>query len=251
MTTRPSEHDLHAYVDGRLDGLQQQAVALYLAQHPELAAEVQDWQRDAQRLRAAAGPWQDLPPNPGLDPLRLRAGRRQRQRARWAIAAMLVLGLGLGGLGGWQMHGWQLTRASPPMSDALTAYRLATQDQGLQLDIVSEQAPALQQWLDAHVRHSIRLPDLRDSGFHPVGGRLFITDKDVAAMVLYEDARHHTISFYVRPPGLLRNRLPYGLRADGELLAQYGSDRLHNFALVSRDDRTDRQAAARALKSLI
>lgn len=40
----PSEHDIHAYVDGRLEGERREAVKLYLARNPGRAAEVQAWQ---------------------------------------------------------------------------------------------------------------------------------------------------------------------------------------------------------------
>ena len=49
----PSEQELHAYVDGRLSGERRQALERYLAEHPELAAELQGWQEDIRRLRAA------------------------------------------------------------------------------------------------------------------------------------------------------------------------------------------------------
>ena len=251
MNTTPSEHDIHAYVDGRLSGPARQAVERYLAEHPEQAAEVVAWQRDAQQLRAAFSLADPLPDNPALDPARLRRARQQR-RGRWlAIAATLVLGLSLGGLGGWQLHDWDWNRQNPPMGDALAAYRLATRDPDLRMDIVSDQPAALQHWLDSHLQRSLRLPDLSEGGFHPVGGRLFIADRAVAAMVLYEDARHHAISFYARPPSPLRHLLPSGMRAEDGLLAQYGSDRQHNIAMISHDDTTDRRIAATALLSAL
>ncbi len=250
MTT-PTEADIHAYVDGRLDEAARQAVELYLARHPERAAEIEAWRKDAQLLRAAAGAWPDLPDNPSLDPRRVRAERNRRLQTRWAMAAMLVLSLGLGGLGGWQVHGWQTRAANPPMGDAMAAYRLVAADHAARLDIASDSGDVLQTWVNGHFDHPVRLPDLSGSGYRPVGGRLFVTDREVAAMVLYEDAQHHAISFYVRPPGPLHPRLAQGQRREGGLLAQYASDRAHTFALVSDGDDADRQVAARALESLI
>ena len=37
MNNIPSEEDIHAYVDGRLDDTRRQAVEFYFAQHPQRA----------------------------------------------------------------------------------------------------------------------------------------------------------------------------------------------------------------------
>jgi len=249
--TTPGEDEIHAYVDGRLDDDRRGAVECYLEQHPERAEQVRAWRRDAQQLRAGFAAWPALADNPALDPSRIRANRREHAFARWAMAAMLVLGVGLGGFGGWRMHGWQTAQASPPMGDALAAYRLVAFDRDLRLDVVSDRESVLQHWLDDHFAHTVHVPNLRDAGYRPVGGRLFATEQGVAAMVLYQDDQHHAITFYVRPPGARRHFLPPGQRAEGGLLAQYGSDRSYNFAMVSRTDDPGRQAAARALEGMI
>ncbi|MCX7513252.1 anti-sigma factor family protein [Frateuria hangzhouensis] len=246
---QPSEHDLHAYVDGRLDGERRAAVGLYLARHPERAAELQAWQRDAQHLRASLAGGPALPDNPALDPAAIRRRRHQRTVARLALAASLVLCLGLGGLGGWQVRGWRA--AALPMGDALTAYRLLALEPGTRPDLVPQRDGDLQGWLDRHFQRRVAMPDLRAADFRPVGGRLFATEQGAAAMVLYRDAAGHAISFYVRPPGPRRHLLPRGERIDGGLLAQYGSGNGYNYAMVSRADDADAQVAARALQPLI
>lgn len=251
MNTPPSEHDLHAYVDGRLDGERRDAVARYLARHPERAAEVQAWQRDAQRLRAAFGGTQVLPENGALQPAAIRARRRQRQVARLSFAAAAVLCLGLGGLGGWQVRGMRDDTAYKPMGDAIEAYRLVALDRSARPDVVPQHDGQMQAWLDAHFEHATRLPDLSGAGFHAVGGRLFATDQGPAAMVLYRDAAGHAISFYVRPPGPRKHLLPSGQRADGGLLAQYWSGQGYNYAMVSRDDGVDPQLVAKAKQRAI
>lgn len=250
-TTFPSEHELHAYVDGLLDEPRRQAVELYLAQHPETAEEVHAWQRDAQRLRRVFGAGPSLPDNPALDPARIRARRQERRRRRLALAAMLLLTLGLGSFGGWQARSWTMARSVPPMADALEAYRLVAQDRSAQLDVLSDRGTVLKAWLDQRLEHPVPLPDLSSAGYHPVGGRLFVTEQGAAAMVLYQDAAGHAMIFYVRPPTPIRRFLPSGARAEGNLLAQYGSDQRYNYAMVSRRDEADRRAAAQALQHVI
>jgi hypothetical protein len=64
-------------------------------------------------------------------------------------------------------------------------------------------------------------------------------------MVLYDDGSGHTVSFYVRPPGVARHLLPRGTREDSGLLADYWSQGGHNYAVVAMADEAGRAAAQR------
>lgn len=243
-TTPPSEHDIHAYVDGHLDGERRGEVERYLARHPERDQEVQAWRQDAQQLRTLlAG---DLVEAPSLDPTLVRARVRQRRVTRWATAAGLVLCLAVGGLTGWSARGLG-TGGVAPMGDALQAYRLVALDHGLGLDVTTANENDLRAWLAGRVGADVRLPDLADAGFRPMGGRLFATDQGPAAMVLYDDGNGHTVSFYVRPPGAARHMLPRGEREDGGLLANYWSSGGHNYAVVAMADAAGRAASMRVI----
>ncbi|MGH8145072.1 MAG: anti-sigma factor family protein [Rhodanobacteraceae bacterium] len=249
-TTIPDEYEIQAFVDGRLDEPRRQAVEFYLAQHPEQAEEVRAWQRDAQELRAAFGALPTWPKNPALDPARIRLRHRQRTLKRLAMAAMLVLCLGLGGLGGWRLQGWRQARIEPPMGDALQAYRMFASAQPAHFDFVPRGKGSTQVWLDRHFERAPRLPDLVAAGFQPVGGRLFATADGPAAMVVYANGRGGAISFYLRPPSA-RGPLPRGQRRDGGLMAEYGSHDGYNYAMVGRADAQDMQVIRGALRSHI
>ncbi len=266
MNIPPDDHDLQAYVDGRLDAPERAAVEHWLDAHPERAAEVQQWRRDAQALRAALDGLALPAPTRELDPAALRARRHARTRTRFAIAAALLLCVGLGGGADWQMRGWQmnaapaLAAAGPngetgsadpnaiftaasstmkfrpilPMADALTAYRMVVVNRSASVDYATGQQADLQAWLDRSVGSPIPLPDLVRAGFTPVGGRLFSTeDGGTSAMVFYRDTAGNVVSFYVRPPDAQRRMLKPGSRRDGALLAQYGSQRGYNYAFVA------------------
>ncbi len=234
-----SEADIHAYVDGRLDAADCRRVEAWLERHPQRAAQIRDWQRDAQQLRAALG---SLPPAErasALDPAAVRRRQRRRVRARLALAAALLLAVGIGGAGGWQMRGYHAWSAEAPMADALQAYRMFALDRQVPLDVVQEHAGQLQAWLDQHFHDSTRLPDLANSGFRAVGGRLLATDSGPAALVLYENSRGNAISFYIRSPSPRAGTLSRGQRRQGELAAAYWSGSGYNYALVSRADAAD------------
>lgn len=234
----PEDAVIHAYVDGRLDEATSARLQAWLERHPDRAAEIRGWRRDAQQLRATFGdlPVQAVPST--LDPVNLRMRRRRRLRARMALAAGLVLALGAGSMGGWQAHA-MFTPAAAPMADAVQAYRMFATGRQANLDVVQRHAGELQAWLDQRFQRAAPLPDLDASGFKPVGGRLIATDSGPAAMVLYENHDGDAISFYIRSPSSRAGTLPRGQRREGQLAAAYWSGEGYNYALVSRADTTD------------
>lgn len=236
---QPGDALIHAYVDGRLDDATGARMDAWLERHPDRAAEIRGWRRDAQQLRAALGdlPVQAVPST--LDPANLRMRHRHRLRARMALAAGLVLALGAGSIGGWQAHALFAPAATAPMADALQAYRMFANGRRAKLDVVQRHAGELQAWLDQRFQRAAPLPDLDGSGFTPIGGRLIATDSGPAAMVLYENREGDAISFYIRSPSPRAGMLARGQRREGQLAAAYWSGNGYNYALVSRADTTD------------
>lgn len=232
ITTPPSEHDLHAYIDNALSAAERHDVERYLQANPEIAAQVQAWQRDAQALRTALQASLQQPANPALDPAAIRQRQRRQTRRHWASAAAVLIALGLGGAGGWQAR--QMTQASStlPMSDALAAHRMFAEQGFLPADYKVQTGSEMQGWVDRYFSRAERLPDLTGAGFKPVSSRLLTTDQGGAAMVLYQDRQGRQISFYIRPPGPHNSLLPRGSRQDGELQAQYWSGPGYNYAMV-------------------
>lgn len=226
----PSEHDLHAYLDGQLDPAQARLVEAWLARHPEAAVQVEGWRQDMQHLRAGLADLQGLPPNPALDPRAIRRARLARQRRQWATAAALLLALGLGGVGGWQAREQTLLADIPPMQDALEAHRLFALG-SVAVDVQGD-AGNLQAWLDRRFTHASRIPDLSPYGLRPVGGRLLTNEQGAAAILLFEDANGQRVSLYLRSPGVLYAEMPSGSRQDGDLEARYWSRNGYNYALV-------------------
>ncbi len=232
----PSEADLHAYVDGQLDGQARGEIERWLAAHPERAAMVADWKRDAEHLRVTQALPEHWPANPMLEPAHLRRRVRARRRVRLGMVAALVLSLGLGTGVGWQAKQMQMASARLPMADAVSAYRLfAVSDTGATLDTAGR--VQLQDWLTHHFGPLGVMPDLQAQGFRLVGGQRLSTEQGAAAMLVYADATGARIGVYVRPGGWFREP---GQRRDGELLAQYWSRDNTSFAVVSPFD--DRRA---------
>ena len=233
ITLPPTEHDLHAYVDGQLDETERQQVAQYLASHPEQAEQVRQWQQDAQQLRAALSGALHLTPNPQLDPAAIRHNLRRQRSRHFATAAVLLIAVSVGGLGGWQARSYALFRHMQPMADAVQAYRMFAVKDGMANDWNGDDA---QGWLDRHFARADRIPDLAAAGFKPVGGRMISTEQGAAAMLVYEGQDGRKVSFYIRPPGPQHYLLDRGSRRDGELQADYWSSPDYNYALVTPVD---------------
>lgn len=228
----PSERDLHAYVDHQLLESDRRVLETYLAAHPEVAAQVHAWQQDAQALRASLSGALQQPANPELDPALIRQRIKHQSRRHFASAAVLLIAISLGGIGGWQAR--EATQpAMLPMADAMQAFRLFAQDGIMPADYNAEDSGTMQAWLDRYFNQAHRLPDLSQSGFKPVSGRLLTTEQGAAAMVLYEDGQGRRISFYIRPPGPENGFLPRGSRSADGLQAEYWSGSGYNYAVVS------------------
>ncbi|MFC6337935.1 anti-sigma factor [Pseudomonas sp. CCM 7891] len=243
----PSERDLHAYVDHQLLESDRRLLETWLATHPDVAAQVQEWQRDAQHLRASLSGALQQTTNPDLDPALIRQRIKHQSRRHLATAAVLLITVSLGGLGGWQAR--QMSQGTVlPMTDAMQAYRLFAQNGILPADYRVQGNGDMQTWLDRYFTQANRLPDLAQAGFKAVSGRLLTTEQGAAAMVLYEDPQGRRISFYIRPPGPQNKLLPRGSsQADG-LQAQYWSGGGYNYAMVSPSDEPTTQMLKHTLK---
>lgn len=254
---RPTEQDLHAYLDDQLDAERRQWVAAWLQANPERAAELEAWRRDAQHLRARYANPEQWPANPALDPAAIRRRQRAGQRRWLATAAMLIMALGIGLSGGWTMRDMTTPDSPPPMADAVQAYRLFTADASFDghdaidedpivdaSDATATTAPAsashgreqIARLFQAHFSDGIMPPDLSAAGLEMTDARLLSTDQGPAAMVVYRDRSGRQMMMYIRPPGAGHHMLAPGKRVDGKLMAQYWSKGNYNYAIVSQPD---------------
>ncbi|SDI98129.1 Transmembrane transcriptional regulator (anti-sigma factor RsiW) [Pseudomonas delhiensis] len=231
----PTESDLHAYVDGQLDAERRQWIEAWLASHPQDARRVEGWKQDAQHLRAALASRPLPPAGAALDPAHIRRRLRERRHARLAVAAALLVALGVGSLGGWQAREMSLVRHGKPMEDAVQAYRLFAAN-GSSAPLDTRAGENVRNWLGRYLENASLPSDLDRLGLRTVGARLLATEQGAAALVIYEDAQGHRLSFFIRPPGPGHLLLPHGQRQDGELLTRYWSQGDYNYALVSRSD---------------
>jgi anti-sigma factor RsiW len=200
-----SESDLHAWVDGALDGERRTQVEAWLHENPDARHRAKAYARQNAGLHALFDPIlrDEVPGRLGVEAI------RSARRGRWArggrlglvqaIAATLLLVLG--GAAGWFLNdaigpgqGLQGTLAY----DAVSAHRVYVSEVRHPVEVgVSEEAH-LVGWLSKRFGVSIKPPRLDAVGYGLMGGRLLPADGELAAQFMYQDQNGRRVTLYVR-----------------------------------------------------
>ncbi len=180
-----TEDELHAHVDGELAADRQEAVAAWLASHPDAAALIFAWRAQAEAIRARYGAVAAEPV-----PERLKLDRLARNGRSWrGIAAAAVIAAFLvGGFVGWMARG--ASAAAPDSfelltTEALTAHRLYIGEVRHPIEVGASESHLLP-WLSRRVGTALRAPDLGGFDLKLLGGRLLPGINGPAALFMYE-----------------------------------------------------------------
>jgi anti-sigma factor RsiW len=216
MTDRDSpvsEDELHAYVDGELPADRREAVAAWLAEHPEQAALVAAWRAQAESIRARFDSIADEPVPDRLKIDNLLRATRANRRSWTAVAAAAALAAFLvGGATGWMARG--ATAGSPPgfemfTAEALDAYKLYVVEVRHPVEVPGSDRAHMTQWLSKRVGYEQSIPDLRELGLSLVGGRLLPGPTGAAAFYMYESAAGDRYTIYCAKARMPETSLRY------------------------------------------
>lgn len=193
--TPVTEAELHAYVDGEIPADRLEAVEAWLATHPEDAALVIAWKKQAEAIRMRYGAVASEPV-----PQRLSLERLARNGRRWRgiAAAAAVAAFVIGGVIGWMARG--ASAAAPSNSDlftaeALSAHKLYIAEVRHPIEVKANENHLLP-WLSKRVGTSLRAPDLASFGLKLLGGRLLPGVKGPAALFMYETSTGERFTLY-------------------------------------------------------
>ncbi|WP_187488403.1 anti-sigma factor family protein [Duffyella gerundensis] len=223
----PGEQELHAWMDGEVDDARAEKIERYLAENPQIAAEMAALRQDKQLLRQAMH--RQPPYATNVDAHYFHRRLRQQRFRKLALACVLVLSVGIGGITGWQISAQM--NAHLPMEDAVQAFRLFGDQSQLPLDVSAAQQADLTRWVTRYFIHGDLPPNLEQYGFKPLGARLMATAQGPAALVMYEDPHGTRLAWYIRP--LSPIKMSHGERQAEDVMAQYWSDAHYNYALVT------------------
>lgn len=195
----PDEDELHAFADGLVDEDRQAAIRQWLADHPQEAKQVADWQAQNEAIRKTfSGHARTTPSDAAL----LRHPRPLRRSAwnRMAAACLLFLaGCGTGYVVSLtqQRDAAPLLRTSLPQ-EAETAYLIYASEKRHPVEVAAAQEAHLAAWLGKRLAYErLAVPDLSGLGFHLVGGRLVPVEGGPGALFMYEDQQGQRLTMLV------------------------------------------------------
>lgn len=203
---------LHAYVDGELAPEEVVRVERALASRPEAAAEVAVLRAQKSALHARYDHFLTAPHRLSVEPRRAWSGRGSPGwwwpfgGIRTALAAMLIVGFGIGLAIGWFVHDAAIEGRTPVAADArLDAFaRTAALSHAVYapevrhpVEVGADQEAHLVAWLSKRLDAPVTVPHLGDAGWHLLGGRLLAADVGPVAQFMYQDARGRRLTLAV------------------------------------------------------
>jgi anti-sigma factor RsiW len=228
-TGHVTEAELHAYFDGELAPERRQAVAAYLAAHPEDADRLESYRGQDMLIRRAFRSFAERPLPPRLVQALLRAEAPSRGRWWWATAsaAAAILLFVAGATSGW--YGRDLLAPADPaaptlLADATAAHLTYTAEVRHAVEVPASEQDHLATWLGRRLDVPLRVPDLTDRGYELVGGRLLPAAAGrPAAQLMYEDGGGQRLTLYMRtaPDD---ERTAFRFAQEGKLSALYWED---------------------------
>jgi anti-sigma factor RsiW len=176
------------------------------------------------------------------------SSRLSARRARWRTAAIaagwIVLGIGAGGLGGWQLHAWRTV--TPPQAEipgfvkrAAVAHAVYSPEVRHPVEVGADQEQHLVAWLSKRLGAPLRAPKLDDVGYHLVGGRLLPGESGPVAHFMYQCKKGTRVTLYVRTNAAGSQETAFRYAAEGPVKVFYWIDRRLGYALSSADIAND------------
>jgi len=191
------QEKLDAFVDNELSLAETRAYQEHIYSCPACAAETVARQRLKIETRAAG---QAFLPDPEFE-ARIAKRFEPRSSMRWnlvptfAMAALAVVVIFIG----WNWHRAELKQE---MVAQLVDQHVALLASGQPLEFASADPHAAKPWFAGKVPFSIDVPDLRNTPYQLVGGRIAYFQQSPAAQLVFQ-ARKHTVSvFILRDRGL-------------------------------------------------
>lgn len=197
-SSRITEMELHAYVDGLLDADRIELIEQYLAENPDKAEELQTWKNQNQAINSLFEPAAREPIPDRLKPETVWLSQKE-SAIRWKSIAAAITLFAIGSTTGW--FGREL--ASPNTAQALTfaeqainAHSVFAVEVRHPVEVSADEQTHLVGWLSNRLGKPISAPNLESQGFNLIGGRLLPAREGPAAQFMYEDASGRRITLY-------------------------------------------------------
>lgn len=235
---QPSENELQAYADGRVDPEQRATIERWLAEHADESERIESYRRFGEGLRSLYDPVLDEPVPGRL--VRAPGARRRWRPLAWA-ALWLVLGIAIGGLAGWQLH--EMRPPTPVVMDtpavmarrAAMAHATYSPEVRHPVEVGADQEQHLVTWLSKRLGTKLRAPRLDEAGLALVGGRLLPGESGPVAQFMYQTAAGRRITLYVRVEARGHRETAFRYARENNVSVFYWVERDCGYALASAD----------------
>lgn len=230
MSSYPiTEDDLHGFVDHRLDSARRSEVQTYLDAHPEIAARIAAFGRQREALRTAAAPIADEPIPPQLNLRHVMEGRRRSQTWSWRAMAASVLLLVVGGAGGWSLRGTSVEYSETNgvaalAQEAADTFDVYGVDRSHPVEFGAADKAQLVSWIASRIGRTVSVPDLTESGYAFMGGRLVATPHGAAGLLMYSNAQGQRLAMLIRPMAIDKDTL----------MSEHSYGDIHGFTWASK-----------------
>ena len=251
---RVSDDELHALVDGQLDAGRVPSVLAWLQANPDDAARVAQWQAQRLQLRQIARAM-DVGDSPqALAGVVLRAAGAVRRRQTWQQAVAAVLLVAVGVTGGWFWGQRESSPASPAMAaspsfvrEAVLAHAVFVPEKRHPVEVAASDEAHLVQWLSRRLGSPLKVPSLADHGYRLLGGRLLPGDEAPRAQFMYENEQGVRVTLFVAVfrPGQAPAQTSFRSMRDGARESFYWVEDRFGYALSAESSSADIQALAR------
>jgi anti-sigma factor RsiW len=215
MNCDTSTPKLDAYLDGELAAADMSALDEHIRNCPKCAAQALSRVQMKLALKTAG---KRFTPSPEFKARMLKTIQREQPAparvSRWYLAwafpaaalALLLVTVLITGLS--DRRAQQQTLASE-----LTDLHVATLASGTPVDVISTDRHTVKPWFQGKIPFTFNLPELGNSGFELLGGRVTYLDQTPGAHLIYR-LRKHDISVFIFPERALPANLPANLPAE-------------------------------------
>ena len=231
-----TEQELHAYVDGQLDTIRHGEVEAYIAQHPEVAQKVKNFQAYNQGLHDLfdASLQEEVPPGLTAKP------RAKRTAMPYLQVAAMLGALAVGTVFGWISRGSMDSSPQPIMAmvnDAFASHAVYTPEVRHPVEVTRDQEQHLVTWLSKRLNTPVRAPALNTLGYELLGGRLLSSEGEPAAQFMYENAQGQRLTLFVRHKKTAESQTAFRYASQDNVQGFYWIDGDLGYALIGEIDK--------------
>ncbi|MEP4379156.1 MAG: anti-sigma factor [Alphaproteobacteria bacterium] len=193
----PTEDEIQALVDGRLDPGRRAEVEAWLSANPDEAMRVAEFRAISSAVERVYDPLLERQIPARLQNIGASAPVRS---PIWHVAAMVAL-IAVGAAGGWFANDAVSTGEDPNVSlarGAVKAHQMYAREVRHAVEVPASEEAHLVAWLSKRLDAPLLAPNLDGEGYRLVGGRLLpASESGPAAQFMYEAESGERLTLYV------------------------------------------------------